>query len=56
MYDLDTNTLIECANLPRLKEIHDKIITVTTVILNAFLLTKDKKIKELNNVLIINNK
>ncbi|MBI2499685.1 PIN domain-containing protein [Candidatus Woesearchaeota archaeon] len=49
-YNLDVDIIIECKNLIKIREMHDKIITATAKILGATIITKDKEIKESNYV------
>lgn len=45
-YNLDMEIIIECKNLVRISDMHDKIITATAKVLGATIITKDKEIKE----------
>ena len=45
-YNLDTKVILECRNLKKIKEMHDKIITATAVLLKAKVITRDNNIKD----------
>ena len=45
VYNLDLDVIIECKNLNKIPEMHDKIIAATTKILGVVLITKDQEIQ-----------
>lgn len=53
VYNLDLEVIIECKNLAKISEMHDKIIVATEKILDAGIITKDKEIKEFSNLKVI---
>ncbi len=53
LYNLDLEVIIECNNLIKINEMHDRIIAATAKILNAIVITKDTQIKESGDVKII---
>ena len=44
IYNLDLATILECRNIKKIPEMHDKIIVATAKILNASIITKDEEI------------
>lgn len=50
VYNLDLDIIIECKNLNKIPEMHDKIITATTKILGAILITKDREIQNSKSI------
>lgn len=53
VYNLDLEIIVECKNLNKIPEMHDRIIVATAKILDAGIITKDKEIKEFSNLKII---
>lgn len=49
-YDLDLNVILECKNLSKIPDMHDRIIASTAKLLNAIIITKDKEIIDSNYV------
>lgn len=45
IYPLDEELILECQNIPQIRELHDRIIVGTAKLLNAPLITKDAKIE-----------
>lgn len=46
VFDLTLETVLKCADLQEITEMHDRIITATAKIVNASVITKDPNIKE----------
>jgi len=46
IYPLDIDVIIECQNLKRLSNLHDRVVVATARLLNAKLITKDQEIKK----------
>lgn len=44
VYNLDLDVIIECKNLIKIREMHDKLIVATAKILKGIIITKDKVI------------
>jgi len=43
-YDLNLEIILECRNIPKIRNIHDKIIAATARLLGATVITRDKEI------------
>lgn len=52
-FDLDLETVLECVNLEKVNEMHDRIIVATAKIANAKIITKDLNIIKSNYTKII---
>ena len=46
IYPLDMRVIMKCKEIPELRHPHDRIITATSITLNATLITKDKIIQD----------
>ncbi len=46
VYPLDIAVILECQNLTKVRELHDRVIVATSKLLGASLITKDENIKE----------
>ncbi len=50
VYPLDEEVILECENISKIKDLHDRVIISTAKILDARLITKDKEIKNSGEV------
>ena len=52
-YPMDVAVVLKCHDLKAIPELHDRIITATAMLLDAALITKDKKIVESGEVAVV---
>ena len=53
IYTMDVAVVLKCHELKAIPELHDRIISATAILLDAVLITKDKKITESGEVAVV---